>query len=38
VAIKGGRLLFTADDGVRGWEPWITDGTEAGTKLLKDIR
>ncbi|MCC6001142.1 MAG: hypothetical protein JJU19_09825 [Pararhodobacter sp.] len=32
-----GRVLFSADDGTLGRELWITDGTEAGTRLLKDI-
>jgi len=32
-----GRLYFAADDGVAGREPWISDGTEAGTTLLKDV-
>ncbi|MEZ6135169.1 MAG: hypothetical protein R3C53_09690 [Pirellulaceae bacterium] len=33
----GDLLLFTADDGVSGQEPWISDGTTAGTKRLRDI-
>ena len=47
VSIKGGpiyqvkafgnRLLFVTDDGFSGGEPWITDGSEAGTRLLRDI-
>jgi ELWxxDGT repeat protein len=32
-----GKLLFTANDGVHGDELWVTDGTEGGTLLLKDI-
>ncbi|RYZ52871.1 MAG: hypothetical protein EOO14_16180 [Chitinophagaceae bacterium] len=32
-----GKLLFMANDGVHGEEIWVTDGTEAGTSLLKDI-
>ncbi|XHX80938.1 MAG: hypothetical protein RBJ76_13695 [Stenomitos frigidus ULC029] len=30
-------LFFSNDDGVTGQEPWISDGSTAGTKLLKDI-
>ncbi len=32
-----GTLLFVANDGTTGRELWVTDGTAAGTKLLKDI-
>ena len=35
-AVFGDRLLFAADDGVTGLEPWITDGTAAGTHLIVD--
>ncbi len=34
----GSRLLFFADDGTHGNEPWVTDGTAAGTALLADLR
>jgi ELWxxDGT repeat protein len=33
----GSRVVFTADDGVHGAEPWVTDGTPAGTRLLRDL-
>lgn len=33
----GNLLVFRANDGVTGWEPWVSDGTEDGTFLLRDI-
>jgi ELWxxDGT repeat protein len=32
-----GRLYFFADDGAVGNEPWVSDGTEAGARLLGDL-
>ena len=33
----GGTLFFTANDGDHGRELWKSDGTAAGTVLVKDI-
>ena len=33
----GGGLIFVAAHPDFGLEPWITDGTEAGTRLLRDL-
>ncbi len=37
LALGGGAFLFRANDGVHGYEPWISDGTSGGTSLLLDI-
>jgi ELWxxDGT repeat protein len=33
----GSRIVFVVDDGPHGVEPWVSDGTATGTRLLKDI-
>jgi ELWxxDGT repeat protein len=33
-----GTLFFQANDGTNGYELWQSDGTSAGTTLVKDIR
>lgn len=37
LTVLGGRLYFTADDGVAGRELWRSDGTASGTSLVRDI-
>ena len=37
LANVNGILFFDADDGVNGRELWKSDGTAAGTQLVKDI-
>lgn len=33
----GRRVLFTAADPAHGTEPWTSDGTGAGTRILRDL-
>lgn len=33
----GSKYLFVADNGSEGLEPWVSDGTDTGTTILKDI-
>ncbi|HEV7668496.1 MAG TPA: hypothetical protein VGS22_08240 [Thermoanaerobaculia bacterium] len=37
IATLQGKVAFAADDGVHGLEPWVTDGTRAGTRLIRDV-
>ena len=34
----GQRLVFAATDAAHGLEPWVSDGTVAGTRLLADLQ
>jgi ELWxxDGT repeat protein len=36
--VAGGSLFFVADDPAHGLELWSSDGSEAGTAMVKDIR
>ncbi|HYO16523.1 MAG TPA: ELWxxDGT repeat protein [Thermoanaerobaculia bacterium] len=33
----GSSMIFRANDGPHGVEPWVTDGTRGGTRLLRDL-
>lgn len=37
IAVVGGKLLFNADDGATGRQLWATDGTAAGTTMVKGL-
>jgi ELWxxDGT repeat protein len=37
IAVLGNTLIYANEDAAHGAELWVSDGTAAGTKLLKDI-
>jgi ELWxxDGT repeat protein len=37
IAETGGLLYFAGKDSVHGHEPWVSDGTSAGTRRLADL-
>lgn len=37
VKAMGSKILFSADDGIHGHEPWVNDGTVDDTFMLTDI-
>ncbi|MCB9208854.1 MAG: hypothetical protein H6609_05690 [Ignavibacteriales bacterium] len=36
--LNGGVFYFYADNGIHGYELWVTDGTSEGTKLAYDLK
>jgi len=37
MTVFGDNVIFSANDDIHGYEPWITDGTAIGTHLIKDM-
>src|SRR6185369_8796086 len=37
LVVHQGRLFFNGDDGIHGGEPWTSDGTAEGTRMIADV-
>jgi ELWxxDGT repeat protein len=37
IVARGNLVYFSGWDTAHGWEPWVTDGTTAGTRMLVDL-
>ena len=37
LVVHQSRLFFNGDDGIHGGEPWTSDGTAAGTRMIADV-
>ena len=38
MTVWGNKIIYTANDGYHGYEPWISDGTSENTRMIKDIK
>ncbi len=38
ITVSGGKIFFSADDGIHGQEIWVSDGTDAGTFMLQGYK
>lgn len=38
MTVWGNKIIYTANDGYLGYEPWISDGTPNNTRMIKDIK
>lgn len=38
LTVWGNKVIYAANDGYAGYEPWISDGTSENTKMIKDIK